>query len=154
MQQELSVNNGGVSVVRILQACMNNHSREMLRKARQQQHNRKAKQHNTTCPKTVIFIGCLEWDSNLWPSAFQAMLLPTKLPRQLSWMGQILYTNQHSISTGLTGEQIPKCWLRLMELIIIFTCTLYIQRQRTWGGQGGLEPPQNLRLSIDHFMYW
>ena len=28
---------------------------EMLRKARQQQHNRKAKQHNTTCPKQSFF---------------------------------------------------------------------------------------------------
>ena len=31
-------------------------------------------------------IGCLGWDSNPWPSAFQAMLLPTKLPRQLLQM--------------------------------------------------------------------
>ena len=60
---------------------------EMLRKARQQQHNRKAKQHNTTHPKQSFFkekIGCLGWDSNPRPSAFQAMLLPTKLLRQLS----------------------------------------------------------------------
>ena len=56
---------------------------------------RKAKQHNS--PKTVIFqrkIGCLRWDSNPRPSAFQAMLLPTEPPRQLSWLGRILHTNQ------------------------------------------------------------
>ena len=41
---------------------------EMLRKARQQQQNRKAKQHNTSLPETVIF-GCLRWDSNPRPSA-------------------------------------------------------------------------------------
>ena len=29
--------------------------REMLRKAKQQQHNRKAKQHNTTRPKQSFF---------------------------------------------------------------------------------------------------
>ena len=62
----------------------------MLKKARQQRHNRKAKF------TTIIFqrkIGCLRWDSNPRPSAFQAMLLPTELPRQLSWLGQILHTN-------------------------------------------------------------
>ena len=56
---------------------------EMLRKARQQQHNRKAKQHNTTRPKQSFFCS-LRWDSNPWPSAFQAMLLLTELPRQPS----------------------------------------------------------------------
>ena len=51
-------------------------------------------QHNS--PKTVIFqrkIGCLGWDSNPRPSACWAMLLPTELPRQLSWLGRILHTN-------------------------------------------------------------
>ena len=64
---------------------------EMLRKARQ--HNRKAKHHNTTRPKQSFFKerknGCLGWDSNPQPSAVQAMLLSTKLLRQLSWLGQI-----------------------------------------------------------------
>ena len=50
----------------------------MPRKARQQQqHNRKAKQHNTTCPKQSFFNEKLAAsDSNPWPSALQAMLLP------------------------------------------------------------------------------
>ena len=42
----------------------------------------KAAQPNS--PETVIFqrkIGSLGWDLNLRPSAFQAMLLPTELPR-------------------------------------------------------------------------
>ena len=34
---------------------MNNHSKRCWRKARQQQHNRKAKQHNTTRPKQSFF---------------------------------------------------------------------------------------------------
>ena len=35
--------------------------------------------------------GRLGWDSNPWPSALQATLLPTKLLRQLSWLGSTLY---------------------------------------------------------------
>ena len=56
------------------------------------QQKGKATQHNL--PEIVILerkIGCLGWDSN---PAFQAMLLPTELLRQLSWLGQILHTNQ------------------------------------------------------------
>ena len=54
-------------------------------------------QHNS--PETVVFqrkIGCLGWDSNPRPSALQAMLLPTELPRQLSWLGRILHTNHEA----------------------------------------------------------
>ena len=68
---------------------MNNHSRDAKKgKATTTQQKGKATQH--TSPKTVIFqkkIGCLGWDSNPQPSAFQAMLLPTEIPRQLSWLG-------------------------------------------------------------------
>ena len=74
--------------------------RDMLRKARQQQqHNRKAKQHNTTRPKHSFFKEKLTASGGTQThnqSALQAMLLPTKLLRQLSWLGPILYTNQQS----------------------------------------------------------
>ena len=36
-------------------ACYEQSLQEMLRKARQQQHNRVAKQHNTTSPKQSFF---------------------------------------------------------------------------------------------------
>ena len=64
------------------------------------QQKGKGTQHNS--PETVIFqrkIGCLGWDSNPRPSALQATLLPTKLPRQLSWLGSNPVYKSHSIST-------------------------------------------------------
>ena len=74
-----------------LSMCMNNLSRdaEKGKATTTTQQKGKATQHNS--PETVIFqrkIGCLGWDSNPQPSALQAMLLPTELPRQLSWLGR------------------------------------------------------------------
>ena len=78
---------------------MNNPSRdaEKGKATTTTQQKGKATQHNS--PETVIFqikIGCLGWDSNPRPSALQAMLLPTELPRQLSWLGRILHTNHEA----------------------------------------------------------
>ena len=76
--------------------CMNNPSSDAGKgkATTTKQQKGKAIQHNS--PETVIFqrkIGCLGWDSNPRPSALRAMLLPTELLRQLSWLGRILHTN-------------------------------------------------------------
>ena len=81
---------------------MNNQSRDAEKgKATTTTNNRKAKQHNTTRLKQSFFkkIGCLGRDLNPQPSALQAMLLPAKLPRQLSWLGSNPVYKSHSIST-------------------------------------------------------
>ena len=60
------------------------------RKARQQQqHNRKVKQLAQNSHFSAL---------GARPPALQAMLLPTKLPRQLSWLDQILYNTNHTAS--------------------------------------------------------
>ena len=89
--------------------------KEMLRKARQQQQTTE-RQSNTTQLTQKVKIGCLGWDSNPRPSALQAMLLPTKLPRQLSWPGSNPVYKSHSISTWYTGE------LKLDMCMVIFLC--------------------------------
>ena len=69
---------------------------EMLRKATTTRQKGKATQHNS--PETVIFQRKLAASGgtpiNPRPLTFQATLLPTKLLRQLSWLGQILHTSR------------------------------------------------------------
>ena len=56
----------------------------MLRKARQQQHNRKAKQHNTTCPKQSFFKEKLAASGGTWTHDHQ---LSRWRSYQLSYQG-------------------------------------------------------------------
>ena len=85
---------------------MNNQSKRCWKKGKATtttQQKGKATQHNS--PKTVIFqrkIGCLRWDSNPRPSALQATLLPTKLPRQRI---SIWWTRSASQSDGQVNSK-------------------------------------------------
>ena len=87
-------------------------------KATTPQQKGKVTQHSL--PETVIFqrkISWLGWDSNPRPSAFQTMLLQTELPRQLSWLGQILHTNQKA---SQPDEQVNS------KLVHVYFSTLFI----------------------------
>ena len=101
----------------------------MPRKARNTtQQKGKATHHNL--PKTVIFqrkIDCLGWDSNQQPSAFQGTLLPTKLLRQLIWLGRITGSRPISVQSTCT-IRIPTARLHIhahhLHVLTTSTCTL------------------------------
>ena len=81
---------------------------EMLRKERQgntTQQKDKATQHNS--PKTVIFQRKkLPW-VGLKPTT-KASLLPTKLPRQLSWLGSShIYNTKHVYTCSILLVKLP-----------------------------------------------
>ena len=83
------------------------------------QQKGKAMQHNL--PEIVIFqrkIGCLGRDSNPQPSALQATLLPTKLPRQLSWLGSNPVYN-HKASQPDEQANSNLCTCMFISLVVL-----------------------------------
>ena len=98
---------------------------EMLRKARQQQqHNRKAKQ--TTQLARNSHFSKKNWlpRVGLEPTTISLLVLPTELPRQLSWLGRILYTNLKASQPATTMTKLGRTLATILKFVCIESQTV------------------------------